>query len=181
MTKMDSRMYLLTGISFSGKSTLARALSVAQDIPVVDPDGVAHEQRIGLNGEAVSNAQWTLIHQESERRAAQILTAGSSLVYDTTAFSRQQRQELRNLAAHCHAESVLIFVSISREEAWQRWNQNNRTQERFAVPEDDFGMVADNFEVPGSDEPHLVYEAGQNLADWVIRNSSQKTSDSKTE
>lgn len=178
---MGPQMYLLTGISFSGKSTLARALSAAQNISVVDPDGVAHKQGIGLNREVVSDAQWTLIHQEAERRAAQRLTAGSSLVYDTTSFTRRQRQELRNLAAQCHAEAVLIFVSISRAEAWQRWNQNNRIQERFAVPEDDFGMVADNFEVPGSDEPHLVYEAGQNLADWVIRNFSQKTADFKTE
>ena len=178
---MVPRMYLLTGISFSGKSTLAHALSIAQNIAVIDPDGVAHEQGIGLHGEEVSDAQWTLIHQEAERRAAQILTAGSSLVYDTTAFTRRQRQALRNHAAQCGAEVVLIFVSISRQEAWQRWNQNNRTWERFAVPENDFVMVADNFEVPGSDEPHLVYEAGRNLADWFTQNFPQKASDFKTE
>ena len=162
-------MYLLTGISFSGKSTLAQVISVAQNIPIVDPDRIAHEWGIGLNGEVVADAQWVLIHKESEQRAARILFGGSSLVYDTTAFTRKQRQELGSLAIQYDAEPVLIFVSISREEAWQRWKQNNQAQKRFAVPEDDFNMVADNFEPPGSGEPHLVYSAGQNLTDWVDR------------
>ena len=168
-------MYLLTGVSFSGKSTLAQAISTAQNIPVIDPDRVAHEQGVGLNGEVVSDSQWTFVHKEAEQRAAKILAAGSSLVYDTTAFTRQQRQELRSLAAECNAETVLIFVSISREAAWQRWNQNKLTQERFTVHEDDFNMVANNFEPPGSEEPHLVYEAGQELAEWVALNLSQQS------
>ena len=166
-------MYLLTGISFSGKSTLAQAISKVQNIPVIDPDSVAHEQGIGLNGEVVADAEWVLIHKEAERRAARILIAGSSLVYDTTAFTRQQRQELRNLAAECNAEAVLILVSVSREEAWRRCSQNNQMQERFAVHEDDFNSVADNFEPPGSDEPHLVYEADQNLTEWIALNFPQ--------
>lgn len=163
-------MYLLTGISFSGKSTLAQAISKAQNILIVDPDGVAHERGIGVEGETVSDAQWVLIHQEAKQRAAQILTAGRSLVYDTTSFTRQQRQELRSLAVQHNAEPVLIFVSVSREEARQRWHQNNQTQKRFAVHEDDFNMVADNFEPPGSDEPHLIYRAGQDILQWLRLN-----------
>ena len=77
------------------------------------------------------------------------------------------------MAARCNAEPVLVYVRISREEAWQRWSQNNRTQERFAVHEDDFSMVADNLEAPSDDEPHLLYEAGQNLVDWVALNISR--------
>ncbi len=163
-------MYLLTGISFSGKSTLAQAISKVQNIPIVDPDSVAHERGIGVEGEMVSDAQWVLIHQEAEQRAAQMLIAGSSLVYDTTSFSRQQRQELRDLAVQHNAELVLIFVSVSYAEARQRWNQNNQTQERFTVHEDDFNMVADNFEPPSSDEPHLMYRAGQDMMQWLCLN-----------
>jgi predicted kinase len=172
---MAPRLYILTGISFSGKSTLAQAIVKAQNIPIIDPDSIAHEQGIGLEGEIVDDAQWVLIHKEAERRAAQILIAGGSLVYDTTAFTRQQRQELRSLATQHNAVPVLIFVSINRNKAWQRWSQNNQTQERFAVHEDDFNMVADNFEPPGSDEPHLVYGVGQNLADWVDQNIGART------
>ena len=172
---MNSRMYILTGISFSGKSTLAQAISVARNMPVIDPDNVAHERGGGLNGEVIADAQWALIHKEAERRAGRMLTAGGSLVYDTTAFTRQQRQELRDLAVQHNAKPVLIFVSISYTEARQRWDQNNQTQERFAVHEDDFNMVANNFEPPGRDEPHLVYEAGQDLAEWVNRNIGVRT------
>lgn len=167
---MSPRMYLLTGISFSGKSTLAQVIAKAQNLPIVDPNSIAHERKIGLNGEVIADAEWVLIHKEAERRAARILFRGSSLVYDTTAFTRHQRQELWRLAVQYNAEPILIFVFIDREEAWQRWDKNNQTRERFAVHENDFNMVADNFEPPGSDEPHLTYCAGQDITQWVRLN-----------
>ncbi len=163
------RMYILTGLSFAGKSSPARVIGASLGIPIVDPDGIAHERGLGLGGEFLSDAQWTLIHAEAERRAARTLKAGGGLVYDTTAFDRRQRQGLRGLAAAGGAEPVLIWVSIGRREAMRRWARNNETRERFAVHADDFHMVADAYTPPGGDEPHLMFAAGQDPARWVSR------------
>ena len=160
------RMFILTGISFSGKSSLARAVSKALDVPVIDPDGIAHESGLGLNGEFLSDAQWAVFHGEAEARAARLLEAGNSLVYDTTAFNRRQRQGLRDLAGRHNAEAVLIWASTSREEARRRWARNNETRERFIVHAEDFDMVADHFEPPGDDEPHMTYDGTQDPAHW---------------
>lgn len=35
-------MYILSGMSFAGKSVLARGISEAKQIEIVDPDAIAH-------------------------------------------------------------------------------------------------------------------------------------------
>jgi len=162
-------MFILTGISFSGKSCLARAISKTLGIPIIDPDGIAHESGSGLSGGFLSDAHWAVFHGEAEERVARLLEAGRSLVYDTTAFNQQQRQRLKDLAGRYNAAQVLIWVSTSREEARRRWERNNETRERFAVHVEDFDMVANHFEPPGDGEPHLEYDGTQDLAHWTLQ------------
>jgi len=164
-----AKLFILTGISFSGKSSLARAISQALDIPIIDPDSIAHESGFGLGGEFLSDAQWAVFHGEAEERAARLLEAGRSLVYDTTAFNRRQRQGLRDLAGRHNAESVLLWVSTSRDEARRRWARNNETRERFAVHAEDFDMIANHFEPPDNDEPRLTYDGAQDPGQWVLQ------------
>ncbi len=84
--------FILTGISFAGKSVLARTMSDVTGLAVVDPDRVGHEMGLGLSGELLSDSQWATIHRESERRARLLLREGQSLIYDTTSFTRAQRE-----------------------------------------------------------------------------------------
>lgn len=162
-------LYILTGLFFAGKSVLAQAIRDARGIDVVDPDAVGRERGLGLHGEFLADAQWSVIHAEAERRAAEALGQGRDVVYDTTSFTRQQRDALRALAHDRGAASVVIYVSISREQAWRRWALNNRTRERFLVHPDDFAMVADHFEPPSSAETPLVYTVGEDMRDWIDR------------
>lgn len=161
-------LYILSGMSFAGKSVLAQAISKAKGIPVIDPDKVAHEMGLGLAGEFLSAEQWRQIHSKVEQRAKDLLSSGSSLVYDTTALNQEQRDHLKNLAEQSHVTPVVIAIRIPREEAYRRWEENNRTKERFLVHIDDFNMCADAFEFPDEDEPHLTYEAGQDINQWVV-------------
>lgn len=91
-------LYILTGMSFAGKSVLAKAISERKGIAVIDPDTVRIEMGIGLGGEFLPAEQWATIHAEAEDRARSILKEGRSLIYDTTAFNKNQRDRLRDLA-----------------------------------------------------------------------------------
>ncbi len=162
-------LYILTSLSFAGKSVLARAIHTARRIDVVDPDAVGRDRGLGLNGEFLTDVQWSVIHAEAERRAAEALGQGRDVVYDTTSFTRQQRDALKVLAHDHGAASVVIYVAIPRDQAWRRWAMNNETQERSLVHPDDFAMVADHFEPPGSAETPLVYEAEADMRDWIDR------------
>jgi predicted kinase len=160
-------LYLFTGISFAGKSVLARRLATHLGVPRVDPDEVSHRLGHGLSGEFLSDAQWTQIHAIAEDEACAHLRAGTSVVYDTTAFTRHERDHLRTMATRCGATSRVIFVDTPRELAYQRWLANEQTRKRPRVHPDDFAMVADLFEPPHSDEGALRYTPDDDALDWV--------------
>ena len=128
------------------------------------------EKGLGLHGELLSDAVWREIHEDAEDRAKRLLRSGKSLVYDTTAFNKEQRDHLRELARVCGATPIVIIVSISREEAFKRWQENNQTKQRALVHLDDFQMCADAFTFPQEDEEFLVYHAGEENSLWVEKN-----------
>lgn len=164
---MTPCLYLFTGISFAGKSVLARTLAAHLGAPRVDPDEVSHRLGLGLAGEFLSDAQWAQIHAMAEEEACAHLQAGRSVVYDTTAFTRRERDHLRAMAARCGATSRLIFVDTPRELAFQRWLVNEQSQERPRVHPEDFAMVADLFEPPGDDEGAPRFTPADEAADWA--------------
>ena len=136
-------LYIFTGISFAGKTVLAKQLAAFLDIPRVDPDEVSHGLGLGLAGEFLSDEQWSQIHERAEQQALEYLTAGRSVVYDTTAFMRSQHDALRALASQYGAVARVIFVDTPRDIAQARWLRNEQSQERTHVHPDDFAMVAD--------------------------------------
>ena len=164
---MPPCLYLFTGISFAGKSLLARQMAARLGVPRVDPDEVSHRLGLGLAGEFLSDAQWAEIHALAEQEACAHLRAGRSVVYDTTAFTRQQRDALRELARGCGATTRLVFIDTPRDLAYQRWLANEQTRERPRVHSDDFAMVADLFEAPGSDEDALRCTPEDDAAEWI--------------
>lgn len=160
-------LYLFTGISFSGKSVLARVLAAQLGMPRVDPDEVSHRSGLGLAGEFLSDAQWAEIHALAEAEAGAHLRAGRDVVYDTTAFTREQRDALRDLATNCGAATQVIVVDTPRDIAFQRWLANEETQERPRVHPDDFAMVADLFEPPQPEERAWRFTPADDPAAWM--------------
>ena len=163
-------MYILSGMSFAGKSVLAHQISEAKHIEIIDPDDIAHEKGLGLHGEFLSDAVWQSIHHEAEDRARSLLYTGKGIVYDTTAFNKEQRDHLRKIANADGATPIVIIVSITREEAFKRWQENNISQHRSLVHIEDFQMCADAFTFPGDDEKYLVYHAGEDISSWIANN-----------
>ena len=162
-------LYLLTGLSFAGKSVLARAIAQAKDATIIDPDEIAREQGLGLRGEFVADELWAIVHAEAERRARALLRAGRRVVYDTTGYNKDQRDQLRLLATESGAVPITIYVRVSKELAQQRWERNNQTRERFLAHPDDFTMVLKAYQPPGNDEHVLTYESGEPIDDWIAR------------
>jgi len=163
-------IFIMSGMSFAGKTTLAAQLSNKLNIPVIDPDKVSNEMGLGLNGEFIPEEIWRQIHAESEKRVKKLLKEGKSLIYDTTALNKIQRDNLRKLAISAKAKPIVIVINISRDEAYRRWADNNRTQARFRVHIDDFNMCADGFEFPGEGEEYLVFNFGEDMDTWITKN-----------
>ncbi len=162
-------LYILSGISFAGKSVLAKAINSCTQSEIVDPDQVAHEFGLGLNGEFLSDAEWSVFHSIAEGRAREFLNSGVSVIYDTTSFTKSQRDHLKQIAYECNANAQVIFVRIPEEVALKRWELNSLSKERFHVHFDDFNMIANQFEPPYC-ESEITYNAEEDLPRWLQEN-----------
>lgn len=163
------RMYILTGISCAGKSTLGRAIAETTKAEIIELNAILKEMGIGLQGEHIPEEQYILFHREAERIAKEKLLAGISIVYDVTPFTREKREQLKRLAIECKADTLLVYVNTPFDLALQRWESTRESPDRFInINFDNFRYVAEHFEPP-IDEPHIVFQAGDIVSEWINR------------
>ena len=162
-------LYILCGLPFAGKSTLARAMASVRGVAVVETDAINTERGLGLNGAALAPTQWDTTFAEAYRRVGALLDAGRDVVFDSTAYAREQRDLLRGLARDHRARAMVLFVNVAAETSRRRWQANRRTGARNDVRDDDFRNVVEHFEPPGDDERALRYDGTEPVEQWVRR------------
>lgn len=160
-------LYVLCGLPFAGKSTLARALAARLDIACVAIDTINTERGMGLNAAPISPEQWVATYAEVYRRISGYLSAGKSAIFDAVNFTRAQRDEVKEIAENCGAAVCLIYLAVPPELAIMRWQTNRLTGERHDVTDDNYALVRDGFEPPAAEERALVYDGSQILDDWL--------------
>lgn len=160
-------LYVLCGLPFAGKSTLARTLAARLDIPCVAIDAINTERGLGLDLAPIAPQEWTATYAEAYRRITGALRAGTSAIFDAGSFTREQRDELQALAEGCGAAVRLVHVRVSPQVATARWQRNRLSSERYDVRDDYFAQALDSFEPPAADEHALVYDGSQSLDAWL--------------
>lgn len=168
---MDGKpcLYILCGLPFAGKSTLARALAEGRGVAVVETDAINTERGLGLGGVAIAPEEWDATFGEAYRRMGALLDVGRDVAFDSTAYTREQRDVLRELAHGHGAHALVVFVDVPAEMAFARWRENRRTGARFDVRDEDFLNVVEHFEPPGEDERALRYDGMEPVEGWVRR------------
>jgi predicted kinase len=165
--RLSPILILLCGLSFAGKTTLAKALAQQLGWRYISLDAINTERGVGLDGQAIPVEQWEQTYAEAYRRVAETLRDQRSVIYDETNFARRQRDALRGIAAGCNATTVVVYVATSAEEARRRWQRNRMTQQRGDVRDDDFAYVIQHFEPPGDDEATIVCDPQHSLEEWI--------------
>jgi predicted kinase len=92
----DPVLYILCGLLFSGKSTLARVMAAATGCMLVELDAIDSERGLGLAGAPITSQQWDETYREAYHRIALALIAGQSVLFDATNYTRAQRDDLRH-------------------------------------------------------------------------------------
>lgn len=154
-------MYILCGLPFTGKTTLAEHLAEHLGITRIDLDAINLERGLGPNAGAISPQEWDATYIRSYKWLEELLDRGSSVIYDATNFTRAQRDQLRAIAQHYRAKTSVIYVNVPTYEARNRWQMNRVTGARYDVRDEDFAQVVDNFEAP--DEERDMIEYNQSL------------------
>lgn len=170
-TREPAALYLLCGLPFSGKSTLALALATWRGprALLVVTDAVNAARGVGLNGAAISPEEWEVTYAEVYRRVDAGLRAGRDVIFDDPNFLRAQRNHCRVIAGRSRARVTLIYVTTPERVARERLERNRSAGLRVDVRDEDFAQLVHEFEAPGPDEGALLYDGVEAPGAWLAR------------
>jgi predicted kinase len=159
-------LYLLCGLAFSGKSTLAEAMSRHLGCAVISLDDI--NARRGLfGGQGIPVEEWARTHDEAIRELEAALREGRSVVVDDTNCFRLLRDDYRAVAERYGVPSVVIHVDVPLDLALARLRANDRETSRAPVREAILRELAEKLEPPEPDEAVVVFPADASPDAWV--------------
>jgi predicted kinase len=148
-------LYILCGLPFAGKTTLARRLAEILGAELVSLDAINAERGLGLDGRGVPPSEWAASYAEADRRISQALSVGRSVVSDAAHFTRAERDRARTIARRYSIETCVLYLPISASEAQQRLFANRGGRSRPDVRDADFWLVVTHFEPPDDESDVL--------------------------
>lgn len=164
------RLFVLCGLPFSGKTTLARALARQLQLEHIEVDAVHWERGILAEGRPLGPPDWRAAYLRSLRRAARALRQGRSVIFDATSHRRAQREQLRRLAQANGATMTIIYLDLPLAEINRRRAGNHQVPQRPGIPDAEFNRVAQQFEPPQPfDEVVVRYTAQPSFEQWIAQ------------
>jgi predicted kinase len=168
-----ARLFALCGLSFSGKTTLARAISAAIGADYISLDDI-NEERGLRGGEGISGEEWNQTSLIAVERSRDALERGRDVVLDDTLSFRWLRDRYAEAARQRAAQFILIYVSIPLAEIHAARARNDVSRQRKPIREDVFDDHARRFEVPAADEAPLIYDRALPIQEWLARYVSDR-------
>ena len=126
----------MCGLSFSGKSVLAGALSRELHIRLLSYDSEIYPvySRLAPAGSSAF-AEHDFVQDIARREIGAILASGESLIYDDLLLERDDRRKLAVVAKAHWADLVLVYLDTPLSVIDERRAANSRTRTRTSVPE----------------------------------------------
>ena len=123
-------LYLLCGLSFAGKSTLADRLKEPLDAILVEAD----DYIAAVRPNSLSKIdEWRAIQKLARGKARALLEAGQNVLFDDLMVDPRDRVEMEELACQCGAGFRTIFLNTPPEVVRRRQQQQSPTPEQQAV------------------------------------------------
>ncbi|RZT27133.1 putative kinase [Kribbella sp. VKM Ac-2569] len=146
-----TRLVLLCGTSFSGKSTVARILAPSLSASIVSLDEI-NERRGLWGGDGIPVEEWMRTHELASGEVRGLLASGASVVVDDTSSPRFLRDGWRSLAAAAGTRFTLIYVDVDHATIRRRRAANRLDPRRRDVSDAVLDQHLADFEPPAPDE-----------------------------
>jgi len=160
------KLYLLCGLAFSGKTTLASTLACRLPAAVVSLDAINAAR--GLDGGAgIPDAEWARTYQEAMVQVEKALQAGNSVIVDDTNCFRFLRDGYRSVADRCGADTTVIYMDAPLALIQKRIRENEKARSRTSITSSVLMDLVTKFEPPDADEGVLVVPADASPEVWL--------------
>ncbi len=156
----------MCGLAFAGKSTLARKITEYTGSRLIAFDKLWVEKEKDRPIPKDANG-WRFIRKAAQEEIAKSLKEGKSVVYDDNNVRFEHREELRKIAKELGAEDIVVYLNTPIDVIRMRESTNKITGERHKVEPKNFQTVAEQLQVPTSEEKVIVFEPGNDIDDWL--------------
>ena len=162
-----STLYVMCGLSFSGKTTLARAIAESTGSAFVSYDELweTAERDPALTGLDEWRFVVGLVHEGARRE----LREGRSVVVDNLNEERVDRDLLRAIADEEGADTVVVHVETPLDVIERRRRENAKSGARGHTGTEQFEFVRARFEPPARPERFVRYRHGEDVGAWLAR------------
>jgi len=150
-----SRVFILCGLQFSGKSHVSDIVRHACHAEVISFDDIKTEL-FPLKISPLSAYDWMNVKSCAIKRYTDALIEGKTVVWDSTNPLRQYREELITLAKLYDYDPVIIFLNTTNETIVARRGRNIELPTRHQVDDLDFETTKQIFEAPTEEEGEVV-------------------------
>lgn len=157
-------LYILTGRSFSGKTTLRKKLVNKFGFSVASVD--LYIEKYKMHVPQMTQEDWDLVYSKAYERLKKLLREGKTTIHDGN-LKRSERNLVRTIAKEFKIPYKLIHIKTSKEEARMRWRENQKTKNGRKMDEKSFNIAQEKFEEPTSDENAVIYNAEINFDEWI--------------
>src|SRR5215471_597441 len=108
------KLYIITGLPYSGKTVLSRELMKRFGFGYASVDDEITNGNYEVT--EMNQQDWKDVYFRAYEKLERLLCDSKPVVFDGASLKRSERQNLRNIAEKCGAESVLIYVNTSPDE-----------------------------------------------------------------
>jgi predicted kinase len=160
-------LYLMLGYAGSGKTTVSQEIHKLTGAIHVWAD---HERHKMFSDVTHSHAENIKLYAHLNNQAAQLLSEGKSVIFDTNFNFYDDREHLRDIAEANNANTQLVWVQTPKALAKQRaitTDHAKRNTYDQPMPEERFNKMASHLQPPKEDESYVKIDGTNITTDSV--------------
>ncbi|MBI3576759.1 ATP-binding protein [Candidatus Gottesmanbacteria bacterium] len=171
---MKPTLYILFGLPFSGKTTLAKKIAEYTQSKLIGFDIFWRENEKDIPPSKDGARGWNYTRGLAKDKIQELLRNNASVVYDDTNVRHEHREELRKVAKACNGYAIVVYVNIPFSKILKRKEENKIHQQRHDVESENFSKAITQFEPPSPDEEVLTYDQSISIEEWIRKTFQTK-------
>ncbi|OGE44287.1 hypothetical protein A3B45_02910 [Candidatus Daviesbacteria bacterium RIFCSPLOWO2_01_FULL_39_12] len=166
-----NKLYILTGLPYSGKTTLRKELVKRLNFDYVSVDEIMKDKNTWRTGHLTPD-DWNTAYSEAYGKLKDLLKQNRNVILDIGNLEFQERETARQIAEAQGAKHKLIYINTPMEEIMRRRKENKITKTRGHLEDDLLKSAIEKFDEPTAEENPIIYNSEEDLDEWIKQNFS---------